>query len=140
MSAFVENGWVITSDPNVIVPAWGSNYEVFMRHGSQIMRTSVRNFDNVPQPVSHSFVTDIESGPRGGLAPILPIELSGGITEYSTIEEMIEVFGHPDSVEEDDLGLVYMWSSEGSIIFVFFSIQADRVSILFLSTYNQIHY
>jgi len=92
VAAFIANGWILESDPSEMVNAQSSRVGVSLRKGNQVMRTTVHNYDNSAQPISHSFVTVIEFSHH---AAVLPIELPGGITENSTEEEILAIFGGP---------------------------------------------
>jgi len=108
VAVFVENGWVIEGDANEMVAAQSSRVGVRLRKGNQTMRTTVQNYDDFAQPISNSFVTVIDFYQNDAT---LPIELSGGITEDSTIDEIIAVFGEPDRIEDSASFTFYTFGS-----------------------------
>lgn len=108
VAAFVANGWIIEGDPNEMVPARSSRTGITLRNGNQTMRTMVENYDDSAQPVANTFVTSVEFSHFGA---VLPIELPGGITENSTIEEVLAAFGTPDRVEESASFRTYTFGS-----------------------------
>jgi len=108
VAVFLENGWVIEGDANEMVAAQSSRVGVRLRKGNQTMRTTVQNYDNSAQPIVNGFVTVIDYYHHDAT---LPIELPGGITEDSTIEEVIAAFGEPDRVEESSSLTFYTFGS-----------------------------
>jgi len=94
---FVENGWVIESDPNEMVPAQTTVSNVQLRYGNQVMRVSIRNYEDTAQPISHTHVTRVEFSRHFA---VVPTELPGGITENSTSEDVHAAFGEPDDISE----------------------------------------
>ena len=98
VNAFLENGWILVTDPNTMIDAMGFEVGVRLRKGNQVMRTSVRNYDDSQQPLSHSWVTTINFYEFDA---VLPIELANGITENSTLGDLEAAFGEP--VEESGM-------------------------------------
>jgi len=94
VQAFVDNGWIIEGDPNEMIPANTSMSLMRLRHGNQVMRINVNNYDNQAQPLSHSFVTRVEFSHTGA---VLPIEIPGGITENSTLDDVFDALGEPNN-------------------------------------------
>lgn len=122
VAAFVANGWVIESDPNMMIPGQTSRTGAVLRKGNQTMRTMVQNYDDNEQPVSHTFVTRIEFSHHGA---VLPIELPGGITENSTIEEIIAVYGEPLRTSESDRFRTYEFGFGSTFENVVFTVQIE---------------
>ena len=124
VAVFVENGWVIEGDPNEMVNAQSTQVGVRLRKGNQTMRTTVHNYDDIAQPISHSFVTVIQFSHHDA---VLPIELSGGITEDSTIEEVIAAFGEPDRTEEGSMFETFWFGSIWQEVVVSINIETGEV-------------
>ena len=127
VAEFVENGWVIEGDPNEIIAARSSNVRVHLRKGNQVMQTTVHNYDDEAQPISHGFVTRIEFSHRGA---VLPIELPGGITENSSSEEVRATFGEPHDISESATSITYTYSAASSAldrIRINFDIETDEI-------------
>ena len=110
LAALVANGWAIQSDPEELIPAHSARVGVEIRLGNQVLRTTVRNYDDVAQPIKYGYVTRVQYFP--GRVDI-PIELIGGITNTSTIEEAIEAFGNPSSIGEGPNFNTYSWQLGG---------------------------
>lgn len=115
VAVFVENGWVIESDYDEMILAQESIENVILIKGNQTMSTTVKNYDDDAQPVSYGFVTRIEFSRLG---PMLPIELPGGITENSTIEDVLAIFGMPNA-------------SARNVSFEFYNYRKDGAEIIF---------
>lgn len=98
VAAFIDNGWVIEGDPNEMINARSTNVSTRLRLGNQTMRVLIHNYDDMAQPISNGFVTSVEFSHHFA---VLPIELPGGITEDSTIEEVIAAFGEPNREPEE---------------------------------------
>jgi len=108
VATFVENGWIIESDPNEIIPAQSSRVGISLRKGNQVMRTTVYNYDDIAQPITHTFVTIVQFSQSGA---VLPIELPGGITENSTATDVLEAFGEPSRTSESTTWRTYSFGS-----------------------------
>jgi len=140
VSAFLENGWVITSNPNEMLSAHNDGW-ITMRKGNQSMRVLIRNYDDRVQPISHGFVTQVRYGSRSGYA-ILPIELPGGITENFTIQEIIAIWGEPSLSYDQTLLLpnstpnrFYNWRLQG-MQYVQFNVYTETGEIRFITVQN----
>jgi len=101
VAAFAENGWgnAVGFDSLHARINPGTEEGHFMYRDGRRMQTRLHNYDDVIRTEAQAFVIAISidfSLPEFAL----PINLSGGITEKSTIEEAIAAFGAPDDVFE----------------------------------------
>jgi len=108
ISSFIANGWAFVDDPNEMVAAQSTNVRATIRRGNQVMRIHIHNYDDAEQPIAHTFVTRIEFSHHFA---VLPIELPGGITENSTLDEILAAFGEPRRTEEGSMFNVYEFGS-----------------------------
>ena len=108
ISSFIANGWVFVDDPNEMVAAQSTNVRATIRRGNQVMRIHIHNYDDAEQPIAHTFVTRIEFSHHFA---VLPIELPGGITENSTLDEILAAFGEPRRTEEGSMFTTYEFGS-----------------------------
>ncbi|MCL2828452.1 MAG: DUF4366 domain-containing protein [Oscillospiraceae bacterium] len=98
MEAFVENGWYF-SDPGMHIGPTARGSGIGITRGDALIRTRLRNYDEEIRPLAHTFVVSVDldfSNPDNSFS----IELPGGITEDSTMEEVIAVLGQPVDIEE----------------------------------------
>jgi len=130
VAVFLENGWVIEGDPNEMINAQSSRVGVRLRKGNQTMRTTVQNYDDIAQPISHGFVTVIQFSHHDA---VLPIELPGGITENSTIEEMIVAFGEPDRTEEGSMFETFWFGSIWREVVVSINVETGEIHSITVS-------
>lgn len=124
VAVFVENGWIIEDDENEMVNAISRRGRVTFRKGNQTFETAVWNLDDLAQPIANSFVGELEYSHRGAG---FPIEIAGGITEESTIEEILDFLGEPDRTEESSVSISYTFGSLGSRIVVIIDIETDEI-------------
>jgi len=103
ITTFVENGWVYRAPHLFARINFGADgvEGLVLHRDNQIIRTTVRNYDNVIRTEEYGFVTRVELNFTQSGSEI-PIEFPGGITEQSTIEEITTIFGIPESIEDDD--------------------------------------
>ena len=106
ISAFLENGWVLETDPNFMVSGKSPLVGVELRLGNQTLRTSIRNYSGTEQPIKYCYVTTIESSMYKAN---VPIQLPKGITEDSTLEELFAAYGEPDKSDESDTFCYYTY-------------------------------
>ena len=106
VAEFVANGWIIESDPEQMIPARSMQPGIELRLGNQTLRAVVRNYDEVARPIKHGHVTTVQFF-RGRVN--IPIELIGGVTENSAIEDVIEALGEPTGISEGPNFNVYSY-------------------------------
>lgn len=109
VAAFVANGWRLL-DTDVVVDAQSSKVGVSLQKDNQTLRTTVKNYADTAQPVSNCFVTIVMYDKN---STKLSIELAEGITEGSTIEELIAAYGEPK--DKDTSASTYDYYSYGKV-------------------------
>jgi len=110
MAVFAENGWSFP-DIGMTVSPTARGAGVGLSRGEAILRTRFHNYDADIRPVRHTFVVRVDldfSNPETALS----IELPGGITENSTMEEVMAVFGEPVAIEESRGRRAYSFGEE----------------------------
>ncbi|MCL1891473.1 MAG: hypothetical protein FWG00_05625 [Coriobacteriia bacterium] len=106
VSELLSNGWTAVSDMNRMVNARGFDTGIELRKDNQVLRTSIRNYDDKQQPVKFCFVTVIEYYDNGAM---VPIELPGGLTEKSDIKDFIKAYGKPTEQSDSSHFDYYTW-------------------------------
>jgi len=96
VGVFLANGWELVSD-NEMVPAGRTAVMRNIRSGNQVMRVHIKNYDTVEQPLVDGFVIKVEFSHHFWMGSIV---LPGGITEDSTYDEVMSVFGSYNRREE----------------------------------------
>lgn len=113
IQSFLDNGWVLQSDGSQTVAAKRSAVGVELRLDNQVLRTSVRNYDSVGQPVSNCYVTELKSSIYG---PSVALELPQGISEQSTIDQIRSAYGEPTDASSSSSFDYYNYGKIGSRI------------------------
>ena len=94
--AFIDKGWEIVEDPNEIVAAQNWGPRIYLRRENQMMPILTHNYANTAQPVLHTFVVGVSQFQISDAdGPPFQMELPGGVTNESTIDEVIAIFGEP---------------------------------------------
>jgi len=125
VGAFLANGWELVSD-NEMLPAGNTRVMRDIRSGNQVMRANIKNYDRVEQPLVDGFVTTVEFSHHFWVGNIA---LPGGITENSTYDEVMAVFGEYRRREES-----------GSFTFYEFGDSLrERVNVAFRNEDGSIH-
>ena len=110
MAAFIENGWHF-NDPGMHMSSASRGSGVGITRENNLIRTQLRNYDDYIRPIAHTFVVRVGldfSDPENSFS----IELPGGITENSTMEEIVAVFGEPATIEEQTGRRTYYFGQE----------------------------
>jgi len=97
MAVFLDNGWTYSSGMYIGPASRGAGVGL-IREG-ELLRTRLRNYDDERRPLAHTFVVRVDldfSNPNRSIS----VELPGGITENSTMEEVMAVFGQPTDIAE----------------------------------------
>ena len=97
ITELVKNGWVIQSKADEVIAAKSSSAGVELRKDNQVLRTQIKNYSDKGEPLKNCFATYVEYYNNGAM---IPIELPKGITEKSTIEQVIAAYGKPTKVED----------------------------------------
>ena len=92
IAELVKNGWVLQSKSDEVVAAKSSAVGVELRKDNQVLRTQIENYSEKGEPLKNCFATYVEYYNNGA---VIPIELPKGITEKSTIEQVIAAYGKP---------------------------------------------
>jgi len=105
----IDNGWVCISDENRMLQAYSREYSFEIRKGNQILSAAISNTTDSQQPAKYCLVTALEYCRNTSR---FPFELPVGITEDSSLEDFISVYGEPDSYNEDSTFIYYTWQND----------------------------
>jgi hypothetical protein len=103
ISEFAKNGWVLLSDGKELVHGGGSGPIIKLKKGKQVIVAQSSNYSNNKEFLKNCFITDLEYSRKD---TAIHLELPKGISEKSTIEEVIAAYGKPAS-EDEEIGLKY---------------------------------
>ncbi|MBU3109979.1 hypothetical protein [Clostridium lacusfryxellense] len=92
IAELVKNGWALQSNGDEVVAAKSSAVGVELRKDNQVLRTQIQNYSEKGEPLKNCFATYVQYYNNGA---VIPIELPKGITEKSTIEQVIAAYGKP---------------------------------------------
>ncbi|MCL1896146.1 MAG: hypothetical protein FWG03_06330 [Clostridiales bacterium] len=106
MAAFVENGWVLESDENLLVSAGDSSFGFYLRNGNQVVYTNIHNYAQTQQPAKYCFITFVEYNSE---ERSVPIELPGGLTEKSGVKAFNKAYGKPTKTYGTGSSREYEW-------------------------------
>ncbi len=116
ITEFEKNGWVLQSNPDEVIPAKSGVVGVELRKSNQVLRTQIENYSDKAEPLKHSFVTYIEYYNNGAQ---IPLELPKGISEKSSIDEVIAAYGQPTKIDESASFKYYIYGKVFSeVVFV----------------------
>lgn len=90
MSEFIDDGWKVTRYAGEKVSALDTKVAVELQKNNQTLRTNVVNYSDTEQTVENCFVTVVIFH---NINTKLDIELPGGITKNSTLEEVQKKYG-----------------------------------------------
>lgn len=105
----IKNGWVLQTKSDEVVPAKSSAVGIELRKDNQVLRTQIENYSDKGEPLKNCFATYIEYYNNGA---VIPIELPKGITEKSTIAQVIAAYGKPT---EEDSSASFKYYTYGKI-------------------------
>ncbi|MBU3109980.1 hypothetical protein [Clostridium lacusfryxellense] len=109
IAELVKNGWVLQSNGDKLVAAKSSAFGIELRKDNQILRTQIANYSEKGEPIKNCFATYVQYYNNGAM---LPIELPKGITEKSTIEQVIAAYGKPT---KEDTSSSYKYYTYGKV-------------------------
>lgn len=92
-----KNGWVLQSNANEVIAAKSSAVGIELRKDNQILKTQIQNYSDKAEPLKHCFVTYMEYYNNGAQ---IHLELPKGISEKSSIDQVIAAYGQPTKVDE----------------------------------------
>ncbi|MBU3129304.1 hypothetical protein LGL55_14010 [Clostridium tagluense] len=96
ITELIKNGWVLQSDSAKVLAAKSSTVGIELRKNNQVLRTQIKNYSDKGEPIKYCFATYIEYYNNGAM---IPLELPKGISEKSTIEQVIAAYGKPTKVD-----------------------------------------
>ena len=109
VSALVDNGWIAASDPNQMLAAGESLKPFIIRTGNQTLHTSITNYADTPQPAINCFITYLEQGDfRGNI----PLELSGGLSLKSSLNDFKKACGEPSYSDSSATTTYFTWGDD----------------------------
>lgn len=129
VAAFANNGWKLL-DEDVIVPAMSSRVGISLQKDNQVLRTILENYSDTAQPAANCFVTVIKYGMN---QTKLPIELAKGITENSTMDDVLTAFGEPDDTEESTMFDSYIYGQIWEKVTISFDKETGKISLIEVS-------
>lgn len=97
ITEFEKNGWVLQSNAAKVIAAKSSDVGIELRKGNQVLRTQIENYNDKAEPLKHCFVGYVEYSTNGAQ---IPLELPKGISEKSSIDEIIAAYGQPAKTKE----------------------------------------
>lgn len=127
VQSFVDNGWVIQSNANEPVAAKQSRVGVELRLDNQVLRTIVHNYDETGQPVSNCYVTQVKSSVYG---PSIPLEMAAGVTDASSIEEVLAAYGQPTSTSSSATFDYYSFGTIGERIEINYDREKGKINTI----------
>ena len=97
IAELIKNGWVLQSKSAEVIAAKSSAVGVELRKDNQVLRTQITNYSDNGQPLKYCFATYIEYYNNGA---VIPLELPKGISEKSTMAQVIAAYGKPTKTED----------------------------------------
>jgi len=73
-----------------------------------VLRTQIENYSDKEQPLKYCFATYIEYYNNGA---VIPIELPKGISDKSSIDQVIAAYGQPTKVEDSSSFKYYSYGN-----------------------------
>ncbi len=111
VKAFEENGWVITEGADEAVSAKSTTFIEMRSANNQVGRFSVYNDSDKAVYPTNCLVTSLKSS---AFDPDVAIELPGGITRESTLEEFTAAYAEVESKTEESSSFVYYTYGDSS--------------------------
>ena len=106
ITELIKNGWALQSTSDKVVPAQSNAVGIELRKDNQVLRTQIENYSDKGEPIKHCFATYIEYYNNGAK---IPLELPKGISEKSSIAQVIAAFGKPTKVEDSPSFKYYIY-------------------------------
>lgn len=106
ITELTKNGWTLQSNNDQVIPAKSGAVGVELRKDNQVLRTQIHNYSDKGEPLKHCFVTYLEYYNNGAM---IPLELPKGISEKSSIDQVIAAYGKPAKVEESTRFKYYIY-------------------------------
>lgn len=103
-----KNGWKLETDPNQIVPAKNTVIGIKLSKDNQILLTEARNYSDLGMPLKYCFATTIQFSSSNCN---VSFELPKGITEKSTINDIIAAYGEPKNKVSNSKYTEYTYGS-----------------------------
>lgn len=118
MQELEKNGWKLKSNPDEIIPGKNPKYKVELTKNNQTIRATVMNYSNFGAPIKYCFVTTIVYSDPDCISSL---ELPKGITEKSTLDQVIAAYGQPrkKDTSPDSANLTYIETRSELIEFEF---------------------
>ena len=125
LSEFISNGIICRDDENLMIDAWNSSSDFHIQCGDQYLMVDLRNYSDNDQPAKYCFVTSITYVIV--LTPI-PYELPGGLSENSSADDFIEVYGEPNKTNDFGTLASCTWSdSDSGEIYILFYTDTGKI-------------
>ena len=125
ISALVDNGWIIVTDPNQMVSAGDTYYPFIIRRGNQSLSTNITNYADTQQPAKYCFITSLDVG---GYKGDFPFELSGGLSLKSSVDDFLKACGKPRYQGEGKHPDYYSWGDYPNDLSIYIDKDTGAVS------------
>jgi len=100
----LKNGWSFVYAGEYMLEPGGYEHLVELRRDNQVLFTTMANPTGTPQPLKYCFILELSFDKHNTR---VNLELPGGVSEESAIEEFIEAYGAPDYTDESASMFVY---------------------------------
>lgn len=129
VAVMLNNGWVL-EDESTMIPAGRVDVRGRLRYGNQVMRVHIKNYDSVEVPATEGFIIQVEFSHHFWIGNIA---IPGGITQDSTKEQVMSLFGEPTRYEYSQSFEHYTWHVTR------YDTMRERIIVTFLIEDGSIH-
>lgn len=139
LKAFLDNGWEITEGADRIIKASGVDNGVCIEKDGYTLNVPLRNYTDEAQPVRNCFIIEMYFDK---LWNDVPLKFTGGITNQSTLKEVLEAYGEPSEIVFDEVIAHYKYiygTRQSNVSFDFYSEDPEEIicNISFQYYYSQ---
>ena len=129
----LKNGWIFVSDENYMLGVNSPMCTAELRRDNQVLYTKLANFSDSAQPVKFCHILELSYDKHNTKTSL---ELPGGVSEISTVDEIFEIYGEPDRTDDGAAMFIYYSyvAAEGGID-ITWSIESSKIVKLELRAY-----
>ena len=132
--ALINNGWTFITDENTMLGPDETADSVELRKDNQVLLTLVTNPTGTAQPLKHCFVLELSYDRHGAR---VGLELPGGVSEASAIDEVFDKFGEPGQTDDSaTMFIYYTYGDDDRGVKITWSIESERIERL--AVYNHV--
>ena len=132
VEALTNNGWVFVYEENYMLEPGEFAYSVELRRDNQMLYTKMANPTGTPQPLKFCFALELSYDKHNTR---VSLELPGGVSEESSLEEIIEAYGEPDHTDDSaSMFIYYIYGTHERGIEISLSIEAAKIEKLVIYT------